>query len=84
MALTMQVTDVDPTHCAHCSSVEENNFHLFFTCPNSSNVWNMSELSTSISTLLNQGLDCSGTIFCALEVLPSGEASLFACVLWSI
>jgi hypothetical protein len=61
---------VDPTHCALCNSVEENNFHLFFTCPNSSNVWNMSELGTYITTMLNQGLDCSGTIF--------------ACVWWSI
>jgi len=42
----------------------------------------MSDMGASIR--LNQGLDCSGTIFCALQMLSSGEASLFACVLWNI
>jgi hypothetical protein len=72
-----------PTHCVLCN-LDEENVHLFFTCPSSINVWNMSELGTTISTLLNRGLDCSGMIFNSLQMLSNSEASLFACVLWSI
>lgn len=63
-----------PTHCVLCNLDEENNVHLLFTRTSSIKVWNMSELGTSISTMLYQGLDCSGMIFNSLQVLSNSEA----------
>jgi len=70
--------------CVLCNSAEEHNFHLFFGCPSSCNIQNMSVLSQPVSTITNLEDNCSNCIFQILHRLSNGDATLFACILWSI
>jgi len=73
-----------PDNCVLCDSGVETNFHLFFSCPNSSNVWNLSPVSAAVMFVTSEVVDCKACIFRILQDLSSGDASLFAFILWSI
>jgi len=73
-----------PPHCALCNSADEDSLHLFFNCPSSSNILNLSNLSNAVNTAVTQGLNSTAIIFHLLQVLSAEESALFATILWSI
>ena len=51
-----------PPHCALCNYADEDSLHLFFNCPSSSNIWNLSNLSNVVNTVVAQGLNNNAII----------------------
>lgn len=70
--------------CVLCESNIEDNFHLFFKCPSSCNIWSMSTMAATVTHLINQGNAFSTTIFNILQVVSESNGALFCCTMWSI
>jgi len=55
---------------------DEDSLHLFFNCPSSSNIWNLSNLSNAVNIAVTQGLNRSAAIFPSITGSVRGRISL--------
>jgi hypothetical protein len=72
------------TNCALCNNNVEGSYHVFFNCPSSMNVWSICSFHPLIFPAMQNFQDASELIFYLLQQLNADDASLLACVMWSI
>jgi ribonuclease HI len=72
------------TVCSLCNDHDEDSRHLFFDCSSSKNVWSMCSFRNKIIAALHNNYAASDLIFDLLQQLSNEDASLMACVIWSI
>ncbi|CAJ2628079.1 unnamed protein product [Trifolium pratense] len=72
------------TVCSLCNDHDEDSRHVFFDCPSSRNVWSMCSFGNKIIAALHNNYAASNLIFDLLQQLSNEDASLMACVIWSI
>ncbi|CAJ2660552.1 unnamed protein product [Trifolium pratense] len=70
--------------CPLCNEHEEDSYHIFFDCPSSRNVWSMCTFYPIIVAAMQNGYDAAELIFHLLQQINEEDASLLACVIWSI
>jgi len=73
-----------PTSCASCASNHEDFVHVFFDCPFSIQVWNMTCLWSSVQYAIFVTDSATGAIFHLLENLSVELTQRLSSVIWSL
>nr|KYP48455.1 hypothetical protein KK1_029830 [Cajanus cajan] len=70
--------------CPHCSANQENEWHLFYSCPAAISIWIDSGCWPRIARIVEQGISFIDTTWKLLGHLTSSDLTSFTLMLWCI